>query len=226
MTEKQYIRNIGAISEAEQGRLKDSRVLIVGCGGLGGSVFSMLVRIGVGHITVVDHDLFDETNLNRQVLCTRSVLGMAKVDAAAIFAKDIDPEIGITAVRAAFNEDNCDELLKGQDVAIDALDNVPARRTLARACQRAGVPLVYGAISGFSAQVSVLMPDRAAELMDRLYPDDTTQKDKSCLAFTPSVCAGIQAAQAVKLLLGKPSELLGKLLYIDLLFDESQCVEL
>jgi len=226
MADKQYIRNIGAISEEEQVRLRASRVLIVGCGGLGGSIFSNLVRIGLGHITVVDCDVFDETNLNRQQLCTRPSLGRPKVEVAAEFAADIDTGIEIIPVYSRFDGTNCDELLKEQQVVIDALDNVESRRILAHACEKAGVPLVYGAISGFAAQVSVLMPDRVTELMKRLYPTDTVSGGKSCLAFTPAVCAGIQSAQAVKLLLGKPTELENRLLYIDLLFDECQYIEL
>lgn len=226
MSEKRHIRNIGAISEEEQTKLKNASVLIAGCGGLGGTVLSHLVRIGVGHITVVDGDCFDETNLNRQLLCTGDTVGMPKVCAAADLAASIDPDAVITPVQARLDENNCEELLKGHDIAVDALDNVESRRILAAACEKAGIPLVYGAISGFTAQVSVLMPDRAVGLIERLYPSGAAVGGKSCLSFTPGVCAGIQAAQTVKLLLGRPTELDGRLLYIDLLYDEWQLIEL
>lgn len=226
MVGERHIRNIGAISEAEQERLGASRVLIVGCGGLGGTVFSHLLRIGVGHITIVDGDSFDATNLNRQLLCTAETVGMPKVAAAAELAAKTDTGVQVRAVHSRFDENNAAELTAGHDVVIDALDNVPSRRILAAACEKAGLPLVYGAISGFVAQVSVLMPDRAVEIIERLYPDGASAGGKSCLSFTPGVCAGIQAAEAVKLLLKKPTELDGKLLYIDLLFNEWQYTEI
>ena len=225
MVERRYERNIGAISEAEQEKLRQSRVLIVGCGGLGSTVLMHLLRVGVGHITVVDGDVFDETNLNRQLLCTTANIGTPKVLAAVDYAALIAPDAKLRAVQTTLGEDNADELLRGHGLAVDALDNVPSRKILAAACDRAGVPLVYGAISGFAAQTGVFMPGEAARLMDTLYPSEAA-RDKSCLSFTPGVCASLQSAQAVKLLLGKPCELDGRLLYTDLLFDEWQYIDL
>lgn len=224
MIDLRYTRNIPSISEPEQQRLQKSRVLIVGCGGLGGNILSQFLRIGIGAITVIDGDCFEPTNLNRQLLCTQNTIGLPKVQAAKNYARQINPDISVTGLYTKLNDENCDELVTGYDLALDALDNIDSRRILARACEKASLPLVYGAICGWTAQVCVLMPDTAVNAIQRLYPAGSVLNDQSCLSFTPAVCASIQAAEAVKLLLGKPSELIGQLFTIDLLYGDQALV--
>ncbi|MDO4297579.1 MAG: HesA/MoeB/ThiF family protein [Lachnospiraceae bacterium] len=221
-----YTRNIGAVTEDEFHTLQNSRVFIAGCGGLGGHLTAHLVRIGIGHITAIDGDILEPTNMNRQLLCTTETLGQPKAEAARDYAFRINPVIDFTGIHAYLDECNCDSLISGHDVIIDALDNISSRRILASACDRIGIPLVYGAICRWVAQISLLPPGTAARRIEQIYPHSAAITDTSSLSFTPAFCASVQSAEAVKVLLGKPSELDGKLLYADLLHNEWEMLPL
>lgn len=212
--EDRYLRNIPALTAEECGLLRQKRVLIVGCGGLGGNLISIFSRIGVGNLRILDGDVFDATNLNRQLFSEIPVLGQNKARVAADRIARINPEVAVDPVEAFLTEENALELLRGCDIAVDALDNIPGRRILATACEQAGIPLVYGAISGWVAQAALSMPgDR---LVEKLYPEDTVVRDKSVLSFTPAFCASMQAALCIKYLAGRPVET-GRIYYFDLL---------
>ena len=208
-----YERNIPALSEQECILLQQKKVLVAGCGGLGGHIIELLARIGVGSIAAVDGDVFDESNLNRQLLSEMELLGKSKAEAAKARAARINPDVRMKAVHAFLTEENAADLISGCDAVVDALDSIPARRLLAKACSDTGIPYVYGAIRGWVAQAAVSMPgDRLIEL---LYPENVTIGDKSVLSFTPALCASMQAGLCVKLLCGRPVES-GKLYYFDL----------
>ena len=208
-----YERNIPALSERECILLHEKKVLVAGCGGLGGHIIELLARIGVGCIIAVDGDVFDRSNLNRQLLSEMDLLGTSKAEAAKARAARINPDVRLQAVQAFITEENAADLISGCDAVIDALDNIPARRMLANACSGIGVPYVYGAIRGWVAQAAVSMPGDG--LIDRLYPENISVSDKSVLSFTPALCASMQAALCTKLLCGRPLES-GKLYYFDL----------
>ncbi len=137
-----YLRNHDAISEAEQVILAQKRVLVVGCGGLGGYAIECLARIGVGHLRVVDGDVFDETNLNRQLLSSSMNLGRPKTLAAQQRVMAVNPLVEVEAFQTLLTAENAVPLLDGCDVAVDALDNVPSRLLLQQAARSAGIPLV------------------------------------------------------------------------------------
>ncbi len=208
-----YERNIPALSEQECVLLHKKKVLVAGCGGLGGHIIELLARIGVGNIVAVDGDVFDESNLNRQLLSEISLLGTSKAEAAGERIARINPHVQLQAVHAFLTEENAAELISGCDAVIDALDSIPARRMLANACSEVGVPYVYGAICGWVAQAAVSMPGDG--LVGRLYPENVSVSDKSVLSFTPALCASMQAGLCVKLLCDRPVES-GKLYYFDL----------
>lgn len=212
--EERYSRNIPAVSAEEQAALARKRVLVVGCGGLGGYLIEYLARMGVGEITAVDADVFEPSNLNRQLLSTPALLGAAKAWAAQARARAVNPAVTVLAVEAFLDEGNADDLVRGRDLVLDALDNIPARLALEDACARQGVIIVHGAIQGWSAQVTVVPPGSGA--LRRLYGRAVAPAEKTSLPFTPAFCAAIQAAEAVKLLCGRPSALEGKLLLADL----------
>ena len=219
--EPRYERNIPALTEAECALLRQKRVLVVGCGGLGGHIIDQLCRIGVGAIRAVDGDVFEPSNLNRQLLSEIPKLGVSKAKAAADHIARVNPDVSVEAVEAFLTEDNAARLLSGCDIVLDALDNIPSRRILAAACEKANIPYVYGAISGWVAQAAVSMPgDR---LIDRLYPEKTEIKDKSVLSFTPALCASIQTSLCVKLLTGRAVET-GKIYYFDILNQEFETI--
>ena len=218
-----YLRNVPALTEGECRLLSQKRVLIVGCGGLGGNLISILSRIGIGHLRIVDGDVFEATNLNRQLFSEIPVLGQNKARAAADRVAWINPEITIEAVETFLTEENAADLLAGCDIVMDALDNIPGRRMLAAACEKAGIPLVYGAISGWVAQAALSLP--GDKLVHTLYPEDVVAKDKSVLAFTPALCASLQASLCVKQLVGRPVKS-GTVYYFDLLNQEYETIDL
>lgn len=226
MKNSYYSRNIGAITEEEFRTLQNSRVFVAGCGGLGGNLITHFLRIGIGHITAIDGDVFEPTNMNRQMICTADTLGQPKATAAQEYAARINPAIDFTGICAYLDKGNCDSIISEHDVVIDALDNIESRKILASACDRTGIPLIYGGICGWVSQASLFPPGTAARRMEQIYPNNTVIKDKSCLSFAPAFCAAVQSAEAVKVLLDKPSELNGNLLYVDLLNNEWELLPL
>ena len=219
--EPRFSRNIPALTEAECSLLREKQVLVLGCGGLGGHIIDQLTRIGIGHLRVVDGDVFEETNLNRQLLSQVPLLGVSKANAAAAHIAQVNPDVTVDAVDAFLTEENVRELTAGCDIVMDALDNIPARRTLSRACAEAGIPYVYGAIQGWVAQAAVSMPGDG--LIETLFPEDVKIQDKSVLSFTPAMCASMQTSLCVKLLTGRPIET-GTVYYFDLLNQEFECI--
>lgn len=220
MEQGRYSRNIGAISESEQEKLGRSRVLIAGCGGIGGGVLSDLLRIGVGNISAVDFDRFEESNLNRQLLCSGQNIGALKAEAAAAYAAAVNPMVKFHAFSQRLDAGSGPALVSGCGVVIDALDSIEDRRTLAAVCRDAGVTEVYGAVSGWTAQAAVIRPEVSDAFMAALYPPDASVNSKSVLSFTAALCSSIQSSLAVKVLLGKPAGHDGRLLYVDLLSGE------
>ena len=215
--EARYIRNLGAITEADCQLLRQKTVLVVGCGGLGGYLMEYLARIGIGTIRCVDGDVFDETNLNRQILATTNTLGTPKALAAQARLELVNPSVKVEPTYAFLDQHNAPGLIEGCDVVLDALDNIPSRRLLADACAKANVPYVFGAISGWVAQAGISMP--GDHMIQTLYPEGIEVKNKSVLSFTPAMCAAMQVALCVSLLLGHPVET-GKLHYFDLFCEE------
>ena len=212
--EERYCRNIPAISAEEQAILGEKHVLVAGCGGLGGYLIEHLARLGVGRLTVVDGDVFEASNLNRQMLSAPALLGRGKAEAAKERVALINPGVAVTAVADYLDEENADRLLAGCDLALDALDSAPARLLLAEACARQGVYLVHGAVQGWSVQASVVPP--GSGLLHRLYADAQPAKRKTVLPFTAAFCASVQASEAVKCLCARPSALENRLLLGDL----------
>ena len=209
-----YVRNLPALTEKECTILREKRILVVGCGGLGGHIIDQLARIGIGSLRVVDGDVFEESNLNRQLLSSVPLLGISKARAATEHIARVNPEIAVEAVEAFLTEENAAELLEDCDVVLDALDNIPSRKILAAACENAGIPYVYGAIQGWVAQAAISMP--GDQLIEALYPDEIEISDKSVLSFTPALCASLQTSLCVKYLVGRPVET-GTVYYFDLL---------
>lgn len=212
--DRRFQRNIPAISAEEQKLLAGKTVAVIGCGGLGGHLIELLCRLGIGSIRVADGDVFEASNLNRQLLSLADNLGTSKAEAAAARIRAIAPETKVTVHPVFLTGENAAEIIGGCDAVLDALDSPQIRRTLARACENAGIPYVFGAISGWVAQAAVSFPgDR---LMERLFPEDTVLADRSVLSFTPALCAALQASLCLKLLLGRPVEQ-GRIFYADLL---------
>ena len=221
---KRYQRNIGTKTKEEQECLKQKSVCIVGCGGLGGGVIENLTRMGVGELTLVDGDVFDETNLNRQVLSNEENLGKSKALEAAEQMGKINSEIYLIAIEELLDADNARDIIAGSDVVVDALDNIEARLVLEAACEAEGIPLVHGAISGWHGQVGVVMP--GSRILSQLYGNDAETDEKPTNpSFTPAVISAMEAAETMKVLLDRPEALKNKLLMIDLLDHEYEIID-
>ena len=216
-----YSRNKELISEKQQEILRGKTAAVVGLGGLGGHIAEQLVRLGVGNLILIDSDVVEPNNLNRQMFATEKTLGIPKTLAAANRLTEINSKVKHTAHSTYLTLENGAELLRGADIVMDAVDNIPTRYVLEKCCAEMGVPFVHGSIGGWWGQVSVILP--GDNIIPRIYPKQDAVGAEAKWgnpAFTPAVVASVQTAEALKLLLGKPEILRGKLLRIDLLEHE------
>lgn len=214
---QRYSRNITAIRPAEQKLLLDARVGVCGCGGLGLHIITNLARIGVGHITFWDPDVFSESNLNRQLLSSYGNLGQKKVEVCSRFIKDVNPGISVTAVPSRWEEGDLNVFAR-QQVIVDALDNIPSRLSLVKACAQQGIPMVHGAAGGWYGQFTVILP--GDEFLQRIYGDTShsgIEEEEGILPFTAAVIANLQAAETVKLMLKRESDMIEHICMVDLL---------
>lgn len=225
--EQRYLRNIEALTEEECRALSEARVAVVGCGGLGGSVVEALARIGVRHLRLIDADVFDETNLNRQVLCTEATIGRSKAKTAAQRILAIDSKAKPEAIVERLDERNAADLIRGMDCVVDCLDTLESRFWLAHACQSLGIPIVYGAIAGWFGQVCTVHPGDASFASIYGEPFGTSQHERlGSLPFATYATAAVQASETVKVLLGRPGQIRNRLLMIDLLDGSMESIEL
>ncbi len=212
-----YVRNAKAFSPAEQLALLRSRTALIGLGGLGGHILELLVRAGAGTILCADGDVFEESNLNRQLLSEDAALGRDKAEAAVRRAGRINPTITVTAYREFLDEGAMEALCEGADAAVDALGGRRDRPALSRAARKAGIPLVTGAAAGLTGYVAVVAPDGPG-------PEDffggpagpAAEDDLGCPGPGVAAVAALQAAEVLKILCGREPALTGSMLLIDL----------
>lgn len=216
-----YVRNRDIVSIKEQLKLAVATVAVIGAGGLGGTVILLLARMGIGHLMVVDSDVFDETNLNRQVLSSCVNLGAVKVEAAAEAVAAVNPGVDVTALQTTIDSQSAKEILTGADVVVDALDNAPDRLATESAARELGIPFVHGALAGFDAQLMTIFPEDPG--LTLLYGEKPQKKDPQrpeavlgVPAITPSVVASLQAMEVLKILLQRGKTLRNRLLHVDL----------
>lgn len=214
-----YQRNRRMLSTPQQLQLFRSRVAVIGCGGLGGYILEQLARLGVGHIVAIDPDVFEEHNLNRQLLSSPATLGRAKAEAAAERVAEINPAVTLRPVQEAFSRKNGHELLSGLDCIVDAVDNVTARLELAAVCSELNVPLVHGAIAGWYGHVATIYPGE--DTMRLIYRHWTggkgVEQQLGNPSFTPAVAASLEVAEVCKVLLGQGALLRNRKLSFNLL---------
>ncbi|MBN2259617.1 MAG: HesA/MoeB/ThiF family protein [Clostridiales bacterium] len=222
---KRYQRNFNFISEKEFESIRDKKIGIIGLGGLGGNILEMLVRFGFRNIAAVDDDVFDETNLNRQILSNEDNIGKKKSETALKHARNIDKEVNLIVYSETFTYSFGKEMLKDCDMVFDALDNIKTRLLLSAVCDEYGIPLVHGAIDGWFGQVCV-MTDHA-HVMEHLYKNDSENNSElGNPSFTPAVIAGVQVSEGIKYLLKKGLYLENKVLFIDLLNNMYEIIEI
>lgn len=213
---KRYLKNKKLISQKEQDILKGKKVVVLGCGGLGGYIIEMLARVGIGNLKVVDFDKFDESNLNRQILSSEKNLGFSKVDEAVKRVKIINSDISLEGINLKIDQGNVEVLLSGSDIVVDALDSIPLKIMVEDSCSRLGIKMVHGAIGGWVAQVAVIRPGDF--ILKKMYGgiEKGIEAELGNPSFTPALAASIQVSETLKLLLEKETSLEGEVLYIDL----------
>ena len=217
-----YLRNREAISLQEQLRLAKSRVAVIGAGGLGGQVILLLARMGIGTLVVVDYDVFDETNLNRQALSSMETLGKPKPEAAAATVSSINPGVKVIPCQVKLDSSNAPEILTGSNVVVDALDNVQDRFLLERTTKKLGIPLVHGALAGFEGQVMTIFPDDPG--LKHLYRNEGAGGDKSkrpesilgVPTLTPALIATLEAMEVLKVILKREKIFRNTMVHVDL----------
>lgn len=227
---ERYSRNQKSLSCAEQLLLLQARVAIIGLGGLGGAVVEVLSRLGIGHLTLVDGDVFDESNLNRQLLSSPKLLGCRKAEVAAARVAEINAAVTTRVIAHFLGADNGDDILQHVDLAIDCLDNIPSRFFLEDGCRRASIPMVTAAIAGWSGQATVIFPGDTG--LRQLYgqPDKAPRKGIEAaigtLPFAAMHLATVQCAEATTILLGRRPALRQNLLLADLGDQQQELVAL
>jgi len=218
---ERYTRNMNSLSASDQAKLLQSRVAIVGLGGLGGTVAETLARIGVGTITLIDGDVFEESNLNRQLVSSEKNLSHIKVEAAAQRIRDINSSIMVYSHHQKLDPENAVELLTNVDVAVDCLDSITTRFELETVSKALGIPMVSAAVGGYAGQLTTIFPeDRGLELiygpLESISVTRGAEVKLGNLSFTVSTIASLESAEVVNILLNKTSNLRNRLLIMDL----------
>lgn len=221
---RRYARHLTLPGFGAEGQrtLRSSRVLVIGAGGLGSPALLYLAGAGVGHITIIDDDVVDESNLQRQVIHRESDIGRPKAESAADAVRRLDSEASVTAIVGRLSVDNAEELFATHDVVLDGADNFATRYLSSDAAELTGTPLVWATILQFAGQLSVFWPGHGPMLRD-LYPDIPDP------GSVPSCAAGgvlgamvgqigsMMVVEAIKVLTGVGKVAVGKLVLIDAL---------
>jgi len=210
------------VGDDGQKRLLDSRVLLLGAGGLGSPAALYLTAAGVGTLGIVDMDSVDESNLQRQILHNRDRVGQRKVESARRTLAALNPDVEIVTFDTRLAADNVEEILAGFDVVIDGADNFVSRYLLNDASVKLGIPVVHGSIFRFEGQVTVFDPRRGPTYRDFLPQPPPPELAPSCseagvLGVLPGIIGSLQALEAIKLLLDIGDPLIGRLLAFDAL---------
>ena len=219
---ERYHRNalVPQVGVVGQQRIRASRVLLIGAGGLGAPAALYLAAAGVGTIGLIDDDDVDVSNLQRQVIHATAAVGRPKVDSAAEAIRALNPDVEVVAHRTRLTADNARDLLGGWDVVIDGTDNFPTRYLVNDAAVMLGLPLVHGAVLGFNGQVGVFDAGRGP-CYRCLHPAPPPAGSvPSCaeagvLGVLPGIVGTMQAAEALKLVIGGGQPLLGRLAMLD-----------
>jgi len=215
---ERYRRQILLFGEEGQEKLKRAEIFIAGAGGLGSPVAIYLAVAGIGTLTVVDSDVVDLTNLNRQILHHDRDIGKKKTVSAGEKLQEINPDVTIRAIDAHIDEMNAGDLVGRADGIVDALDNYPARYLLNRTALGKGIPLFHGAIRGLYGQATTILPGKTP-CLSCIFPKPPPPEAFPVVGVTPGLIAMVQATEVLKFLLGTGNLLSNRLF----LWDGMQC---
>lgn len=230
---ERYNRHILMPEVGEKGQIKltESKVLCIGAGGLGCPTALYLVAAGVGTVGIIDDDLVDKSNLQRQILHNEERVGTPKVESAKKTLKALNSDVNIVTYQERLNSENVKEIIKGYDIVVNGCDNFPTRYLINDACVFAGIPLVDGSIFRFEGQVSVF-DAKHGPCYRCLYPEPPPpEMAPSCqeagvFGVLPGIIGSVQAVEVLKLLLGVGQPLVGRLLLADTLTMKIRTVNL
>ena len=225
---ERYSRHLLMPEVGESGQLKllDSRVLLIGAGGLGSPAALYMAAAGVGTLGIVDQDVVDRSNLQRQILHADSRVGESKIDSATESIRALNPAVKVVGHETRLASDNVEEILNGYDLVIDGSDNFPTRYLINDACVKLGMPNVHGSVYRFEGQVTVFWPaynKRSGPCYRCLYSEPPPPElapscaEAGVLGILPGVIGLLQAVEGIKILLNIGEPLVGRLLYYDAL---------
>jgi len=204
-------------SEDEQEILRNTPIVVMGCGGLGGTIIEQFVRSGFEKLTIIDQDVFDETNLNRQVRSNIDTIDKPKVEVTKLAMEKINPNVDITAHNLTVDQKNISEILKGNDILVDAVDNVYTRVLISREAKNQSMVFVHSAVEKTMGQLSVFEPDSisyenlftlksAGKPLDeevKRYLLNISSKKPQVLGITPAIFGSLQVNETIKYILNK-----------------------
>ncbi len=217
---QRYIRNLNTFSREDQIRLLGSTAVVVGLGGLGGTLVEVLARGGVGTLRLVDGDRFAESNLNRQLFSAQTNIGTSKAESARERVQRINPSISVTVYSTFLDGNNAARLIQGADVVVDCLDSMNARFTLEAAAKSMGIPMVSAAVAGETGHVTTVYPEDTG--LAAVHGDPEKAGDKGverALGSPPhgvSVLSALESAEVLKVLLDRDGILRNRLLIVEL----------
>lgn len=220
---RRYARHLvlKGMGGAGQQKLKTSRVLVVGAGGLGSPAIAYLAAAGIGHLGIVDADHVSLSNLHRQIVHTTAGLGQTKVESVGEFVRALNPHVKLELIAEAVHADNAQAMLSDYDIVLDGTDNLATRRIVASAAEALRIPLVSGAVSMFSGQVTIFAPHLGGPRHEALYPSEADDEAlPSCeangiLGPVTGIIGSLMAMEAIKLITDIGTPLIGRVLLYD-----------
>lgn len=234
-------RQMSIVSKSQQNKFKESKIAVIGCGGIGGSAIEMLARMGIGELIIVDKDQFDLSNLNRQVMSSLNCLSKDKVKVTKERIRSINPYLKITSFNEELTEDNVETIIGDSDIVIDALDNLITRIIISRYSEKKNIPFIHGAIHKTLGELTVFNRETKTNYEEMFNlpslnkPLNNETKDKlnsltknvpPVIGPVPNIIGSLEAMEAYKIItkIGKVV-LAPKLLTFDLLNYESFNIE-
>lgn len=210
-------RQRGILNKKEQLKLKNSVVTVIGCGGIGGAVIEMLARMGVNHLKIVDKDVFDYSNINRQLMSSMDQVGRPKTEVTSEIIRSINPFVEIEIFNTELDEENVEEIIEGSNVVVDALDNLKARIITSRKAIELGIPFVHGAIHGTMGQITSFTTETpnyeecfrlnscGKDLTEKVFKEVSklAKEVPPVIGPVPNIVGCLQSFEVVKILTGK-----------------------
>lgn len=225
---ERYIRNtiISEVGEKGQLKLHNSKILVAGAGGLGSTVIPNLAAVGIGNIGIIDSDVIELSNLNRQYIHRPLDLGKSKVESAKNWVKNFNPEIKVKTYQIRLDKINYQDIIAEYDIVIDCFDSFKSKFLLNKICIENNKILIHGGVMEFYGQATVIIPSKTV-CLNCLFPDnENAPVTKGVISPSVSVISSIQTMEAVKVILGIGDLLLNKLLTFNGLKQEYRKISL